>query len=95
MITPPLRGTQPPSTTPTCGSLAQTMDGVPCDEPAARHIRWDYGGEADYGFKVRLACQLHMDQIAAAYSWYDRHAATRACSAAKATWEPGHCAEVT
>ncbi|MEE4546483.1 hypothetical protein V2S66_31525 [Streptomyces sp. V4-01] len=94
-ITPPLHGVQPPSATPTCGSLLQSMDGIPCGEPATWHIRWDYGGDRDEGFDVGLACQPHMDQIAAAYSWYDRHTATPACSAAKATWEPGRCAEVS
>jgi hypothetical protein len=93
--TPPLHGTQPPSPTPTCGSLLPSLDNTPCGEPATWHIRWNYGGGIDYGFDVGLACQPHMDQINAAHTWYDRHRAGPACSAAEGTWESGHCAEVT
>lgn len=85
-ITPPLHGNQPPSPTPLCASLLLSLDGTPCSEPAVWHIRWNRSGDAG------LACQPHMDQITAAYAWYDRHHASPACSAADVTWGAGRCA---
>lgn len=93
-VTPPLTGHVPPTETPRCGTNLPSMDGVPCGEPAAWHIRWRRGADTDPTFPAGLACQSHMDQINAAHAWYERHRAGPACSSAGATWRDGHCAEV-
>lgn len=93
-MTPPLTGHMIPTDTPTCGSNLPSTDGIPCGEPATWHIRWRRGTDDDETFPAGLACHAHMEQLARAHAWYDRHHAGPACSSANATWLNGRCAEV-
>lgn len=89
MTTPPLTGPMPPTTTPACGSNLPSMPGIPCSEPAAWHIRWTRG--TPVAFPAGLACHTHMEQLARAHTWYERHPATAACSSPDPTWQPNGC----
>jgi hypothetical protein len=88
--TPKSAGIQPPAPEPRCGTRLPSIPGnPPCDDPAAWHIRWTPGGDGT--FPASLACHTHMEQLARAHAWYERHPATPACSSPEPTWQPNGC----
>jgi hypothetical protein len=98
MIEPFPTLTQPagPAAGLTCGWDDTLPDlTVPCGEPAAWHIRWTPGTESGgiTRFPASLACDPHMDQIAAHHVWHNRHPATPACAQHDSTWHHDHCTE--
>jgi hypothetical protein len=92
-VTPPLTGPMPATDTPTCGTNLPSTDGIPCGEPAAWHIRWAPGAPGDATFPAGLACHAHMEQLARAHAWHERHEAGPDCGTRTATWTPERCTE--